>query len=253
MTPQSQVSQTTPTKPRVHRPESVRPAPFPDHEPGLDVPWPTALPFELFRVQLFETGVGVHILGPLVRPDSDNPREAQGEPARVMRTPLDLIVRDLDDDLGTDMETPPFFRSREPAEVFRHRLELGVRQALECLPDHLEAVRRLVPHREPIIRQPSFAAATSPFRGDDRHVQEVRGLDLEPLLPALAHGIGRAECLRHEALVARDEGGLEERLALFLARRDAAGRPILPPPRPPEGLPPGTTGAANQPTLTTWS
>src|SRR5205807_2812621 len=166
-----------------------------------------------------------------------------------MRTTLDLIVRDLDDELGTDVEAPSLIGGRETAEALGHHLELHIGQALERLPDHLESARRLIAHGEPIIREPSFAAAAPPFRGDDSHVQEVRGLDLEPLLPAFAHGIRRIERFRHEALVTRDEGGLEEWLNLFLARHDAARRQILGRHEPLECLPPRTIGGVDQSTL----
>src|SRR6266571_9114140 len=159
---------------------------------------PTALPFELLRVQGLEPLITVCILRAFVVPNPDDPREAQRESARVVGAPLDLVVRDLDDDLRSDMEPPPLLRRRERAESFRHRFELRVGQALERLADHLERARRLVPHREPVVRQPSLSPAGPPFRRDDRHVEVVCRLDLEPFLPALSDRIRRLEVLCHE-------------------------------------------------------
>src|SRR5713101_8492116 len=89
-----------------------------------EVVGPSALPFELFRVELLQPRIRVDVVGPLVVSDPHDAGKAQGEPARVMRTPLDLVVRDLDDDLRTDMVAPSLFGGREPAKALRHRLEL---------------------------------------------------------------------------------------------------------------------------------
>src|SRR5439155_21594813 len=81
-----------------------------------EVVGPAAFPLELLRVQLFQPGVGVHILGPLVVPDARDPGETEGKPAWIARAPLDLVVRHLHDDLRSNVESPSFLRGRQPTE-----------------------------------------------------------------------------------------------------------------------------------------
>src|SRR2546430_12413445 len=57
----------------------------------------------------------------------------------------------------------------------RHRLELRVGQPLERLADHLEFARLLVPHREPVVGQPSLPTAAPPFRRrSEEHTSELQ-------------------------------------------------------------------------------
>src|SRR5207245_11151208 len=109
---------------------------------------------------------------------------------------------------------------RETPHPLCHRLELGVGQPLERLADHLEFARLLIPDGEPVVGQPSLPTAAPPLRRDDREVQVVRGLDLEPLLPTLPDGIRGVELLRHQPFVARGEGSLEEPLDVLLPLHD---------------------------------
>src|SRR5207244_13030663 len=133
------------------------------------------------------------------------PVTTQGEPstptsiaARVMPAPLDFVVRDPDDGLRTDMDSPSLLGRREATQPLRHRLELLVREPLERLPDHLERTTLVVAHREPVVRQPALSAAAPPLRRGNREVQVVRGLDLEPLLPSFSDGVRGLQLLRHE-------------------------------------------------------
>ena len=109
-------------------------------------------------------------------------------------------------------------------QPLRHRLEFLIRKPLERLPDHLERTALVVPHREPIVRQPTLSTPAPPLRRGNCEVQVVRGFDLEPLLPSFSDRVRRLQLLRHEAFVPGDERLLEERLDLLLALRDAAGR-----------------------------
>src|SRR2546427_163874 len=197
----------------------------------------TALPFELLRVEFLEPLVCVDVLRLFVVSNPHNPCEAKCETARVMRAPLDLVVRDLGHGLGSHMESPALLGRREAAQPLRHRLELRIREALERLPDHLEAAALVVAHGEPVVRQPAFPPAASPFGRGDREVEVVRRLDLEPLLASLPNGVRRLELLRHQPFVSGDEGLLEEGLDLVLPLRDPAGRQQLRGHEPFEDLP----------------
>src|SRR5438445_6470069 len=166
----------------------------------------SALPFELLRVEVLEPLVRVDVLRAFVVSNPHNPREAKGEPARVVRASLDLVVRDFDDRLRTDVESPALLGRREAAQPLRHRLELHIREALERLPDHLEPSALVVPHGEPVVREPAFPPAASPFSRGDREVEVVRRLDLEPLLASLPNGVRRLELLRQQPFVYCDEG-----------------------------------------------
>src|SRR2546422_2023243 len=109
-------------------------------------------------------------------------------------------------------------------QPLRHRLEFLIRKPLERLPDHLERTALVVPHREPIVRQPTLSTPAPPLRRGNCEVQVVRGFDLDPLLPSFSDRVRRLQLLRHEAFVPGDERLLEERLDLLLALRDATGR-----------------------------
>src|SRR2546426_9020851 len=183
----------------------------------------STLPFELLRVEVLEALVRVHILWAFVISNPDDPSKPKSKSARVVRAPLDFVVRDLDDGLRTDMESPSLLGRREATQPLRHRLEFLVREPLDRLPDHLERTTLAVAHREPVVRQPALSAATPPLRRGNREVQVVRGLDLEPLLPLFSDGVRGLQLLRHEAFVPGDERLLEECLDLLPVLRDAPG------------------------------
>src|SRR2546430_16480490 len=98
----------------------------------------STLPFELLRVEVLEALVGVHILWAFVISNPDDPSKPKSKSARVVRAPLDFVVRDLDDGLRTDMESPSLPGRREPAQPLRHPPKLPVREPLQPLPDHLK-------------------------------------------------------------------------------------------------------------------
>src|SRR5205823_11244443 len=91
---------------------------------------PSTLTLELLRVELLQPRVRVDVRRPLVVPDADDPREAQREPARIVRAPLNLVVGDFHDHVRANMESPSFLRRREASESLGHRLELRIREAL---------------------------------------------------------------------------------------------------------------------------
>src|SRR5437879_13530359 len=154
-----------------------------------------------------------------------------------MRSPRSLVVPALDHGLGSHLDSPALLGRREAAPPLRHRLDLRIREALERLPDHLEAAALVVPHGEPVVRQPAFPPAASPFGRGDREVEVVRRLDLEPLLASLPNGVRRLELLRHQPFVSRDMGLLEEGRDLRLPLDNPSCRPLFRRYEPFEDLP----------------
>jgi hypothetical protein len=59
---------------------------------------------ELLGVEIPDSGDGVGLLDRFVGPISFDPREAQGEPARILGTRLDLVEGDLHDHLWAHMD-----------------------------------------------------------------------------------------------------------------------------------------------------
>src|SRR3989304_6425537 len=89
---------------------------------------------------------------------------------------------------------------------------------------------------------PPPPAAMAPLRRDNRAVERVRPLDLEPLLPPLPDRVRRVELLCHEPLVAGFDRFLQESLNLRTARRYDPLREDLGRREPLEGGPPPPGG-----------
>src|SRR2546422_5646562 len=203
-----------------------------------------ALPFELLRVQLLQPAVRVRVSGALVVPDPRDPCEPEGEARLVVRAPLNLVVRDLHDDLGPHVDDPRLLRGLHGNEPLHQVEALLVREPLERLPDHLPPVA--VPDSEPVVAQRPLAPSVSPFGGENRDVQGVRGFDLEPFLPALPDGVWGVELFRHEALVAGVQGLPQERLDLCAAPGDDPVREEVRRDEPLEGRPPRPIRSGDQ-------
>src|SRR5881397_3807984 len=160
----------------------------------------TALPFELLRVEFLEPLVCVDVLRPFVVSNPHNPREAKCETARVMRAPLDLVVRDLDHGLGSHMESPALLGRREAAQPLRHRLELRIREALERLPDDREDVQGPhgcgVPGDDGAVARPRDVrgALGIPCATRDRGRGRVQRDPAEPALPERFRTSLRTDC-----------------------------------------------------------
>ena len=110
------------------------------------------------------------ILGALVRPIAHDAREAQREPARITAARLQLVERDLDDELRAHLDDVAARRriERERFELLGLPLEQLVRQALERLAEHDEAARGVaraeVQIAEPPCRRPLPHSAASTTR-----------------------------------------------------------------------------------------
>src|SRR5580765_3247023 len=68
--------------------------------------------------------------GRLVTANAADAREPQGESRRIRRALLDLIVGDLDDDLGPDADRVAVVGDRERPQPLGHLRELSVGEAL---------------------------------------------------------------------------------------------------------------------------
>src|SRR4029450_11751756 len=106
------------------------------------------------RAQLIERG---GLLRCLVLADPRNAREAEGEAGRIGRTTLDLVVLDLDDDLGPHAHGVAVVLHRQRPQSLGHRGELGVGQALERLADLRQMLT--VPYRQVIVGETAHATA----------------------------------------------------------------------------------------------
>ena len=131
-------------------------------------------------------------------------REAQRDAAGVARARLDAVERDLDDELGPDVDR----RSRRGAISSSSRrsvchASISSVRPLNVLPSITKPP--VAGSRAPRCRFESqpLAAAVAPLGREHDEVERVHGLDLEPARAAPAGLVGRVERLHHHALVAR--------------------------------------------------
>src|SRR5437763_1361066 len=90
---------------------------------------------ELALVECPELGERRRLGRALVVADLRDAGEAEREPRAIRRTLLDLVVRDLDDDLGPDAHGVAVIRRRDLPETRGHVGELSVGEPLERLAD----------------------------------------------------------------------------------------------------------------------
>src|SRR6266851_1709300 len=91
---------------------------------------------------------GVGLGGGLVRSIPLDPREAEREPAGIVRARLDVVERDLGDDLGTDVDGVIVAADLELEKRLRLPREHLVGQPLERLAEHDKAAPLAVPRAE---------------------------------------------------------------------------------------------------------
>src|SRR5262249_17677448 len=85
----------------------------------------------------------VGLRGRLVRTMPADPREAQRQPAGVAGARLDAVEGDLHDQLGSHVDDVTVARDLELEQALGLPGEHRVRQALERLPEHHVAARRV--------------------------------------------------------------------------------------------------------------
>src|SRR2546427_4856106 len=72
----------------------------------LEIVRTSTLPFELLRIEVLEALVRVDVVRPFVISNPDDPSKPKRKSARVVWAPLDLVVRDLDHRLRTNVVSP---------------------------------------------------------------------------------------------------------------------------------------------------
>src|SRR5262249_19115317 len=112
---------------------------------------------ELCFVEIAQLGERRGLARGLVVADAAGAGEAEGQPRRIGRTLLDLVVFDLDHDLGRHPYGVAVVVEGERLQSLGHRTELLVGEALERLADVRPTVA--VAHRQVIVGQPADAAA----------------------------------------------------------------------------------------------
>src|SRR5262249_30437218 len=148
-----------------------------------------------------------------------DPRKSQREPRGIGGTLLDLVVLDLDDDLGPHPHRIAVVVGGELPEPLGHLAELCVGESLERLADVRKAVA--VAHREVIVGQPANASAGPTVDGDDHAVDRPRRFELDPALATTAGLVRAREVLGHDTLVPRRERRGAECRRLRLVAHDA--------------------------------
>src|SRR5262245_51066087 len=141
-------------------------------------------------------------------------REAQRDSSRIARAGLDAVERDLDDELGPDVDDVSLALGRDPEEMLRLPREHLVGHSLEGLAQHDERAMLRIPRAEMQVRELSLATAVAPLRCENHEVERVRRLHLQPAGTATPRFVRRVESLHHDALVPSGEGVVEKRLSL---------------------------------------
>src|SRR5207253_932547 len=154
-------------------------------------------------------------------------REPEGDAARIARGRLDAVECDLDDQLGTDENSDPATACLAAEQLRGLPAKELVRQALEALAHHHEAVPIRIAGAEVEVREPAAAAPVAPLRAEHDEVVRPNRLHLEPGLAAAAGGVQRRGVLDDDALVAGAERLLEDALPFGRIRRHDAGDPEL--------------------------
>src|SRR2546427_2872410 len=109
-----------------------------------------------------------------------DPREAEREPAGILRAGLDLVERDFGDDLGPDEDRVGVAADLDLEKLLRLPREHLVGEPLERLAEHDEAAVRGVPRPEMQVAERPSSSAAAPFGGEDHEVERPRLLHLQP-------------------------------------------------------------------------
>src|SRR5260221_699044 len=163
---------------------------------------------------------GIGLLGPLVGPVALYAREAQGEPAGILRAFLEVVESDLDHQLRPDMHRPLVARNGALLQFFGLPGKHGIGHALEGLAQHDESTARRISRAEVQVRQPSAPPSMAPFRREHDQVEGAGAFHLQPAGAAPAGFIRRIQRLGHHALVPCRERLAVETLGLARVRGD---------------------------------
>src|SRR5439155_23850350 len=125
---------------------------------------------------------GVGLRSGLVRSIPLDPREAEREPAGIVRARLDIVERDLGDDLGTHVDGALVAADLDLEKRLGLPREHLVGQPLERLAEHDEAAALAVPRAEMQVAERSATPSAAPLRRQDHEIERPRLLHLQPRL-----------------------------------------------------------------------
>ena len=145
----------------------------------------------------------VDLVGRLVRPQPNDPREAQREAGAMTRRADDDVEGDLDNDRRLHLVVATEAGDRVRLEPAGHLGDLGVGQAAVRLADVDQPVERGIADRERVIGEDAVALAMPDFHADDDAIDRREGpLHLEPAESAPPRRVGALGVLDHQALIA---------------------------------------------------
>src|SRR6266404_5469042 len=152
----------------------------------------------------------------LVRPQTQDSREAQGETAVVAFRALNIVKGDFQDDGGLDIALEPAVFGGVIQEVLGEFANLDVGQARIGFADVDQAA--VVAHGKGVVGKQTTAFAVTVFGDSDDDIESgQRALELHPELAATARDVGRLRSLGEEPFIAGVEGQ-EEAIFDFVDR-----------------------------------
>src|SRR4051794_2685549 len=148
--------------------------------------------------------------GALVRPIALHSREAERHPAGILRAGLDLVERDLHDELRPHVDGVVVAPDLELEELLRLPGEHLVGHALEGLSEHDEPAALRIARAQMQIAERADATAAAPLRRQHDEIERPRLLHLQPCLAAAPRRVCAGDRLRHYPFVAGRERPLGE-------------------------------------------
>src|SRR4051812_2064753 len=125
-------------------------------------------------------------------------REAQRDSAGILRTFLNFVQRNLDDQLGPYVYRACIARDFELEQLVRLPLQHRIGESFEGFSEHDELACARVASAEVQVGKPSMPAPVAPFGGKDDEIECVRLLDLEPAAATAACLVRRLQRFRHD-------------------------------------------------------
>ena len=129
-----------------------------------------------------------------------------------MRARLQIVERDLDDELGAHVHGHRVASVSRASSAFVCHASISSVIPLNVLPSMTKPPRRFVARAEMEIGQAALAPAVTPLRREHDEIERVQPLDLEPRRRAPAGFVRRRQRFRHHAFVPAGERVVVERL-----------------------------------------
>ena len=161
--------------------------------------------FRLARVECAHCLDGVRLRGRFVGTVSFHACESQSESARIVRTGLNIIECNFDDDFRPHRDRVAVRRKLKGFELLGLPDQHFIRHAFKGFAQHDEAAVDGIARPQMQITEPSLAPTASPFDGQDNQVQSMGPFNFEPCAAPTTCLIGRVQRLRHDAFVTLTE------------------------------------------------